>query len=102
MMIYGLISYLFSAPYLTDLFYTEWIGKYFDEALKTEGLYEKIAKAVRESDDFETLKKKMLDAGSTTVWETELGAPDFANAGSLCHGWSAMPIYYYSKYKDEV
>lgn len=31
--VYGLISYLFSAPYLTDLFYTEWIGKYFDEGL---------------------------------------------------------------------
>ena len=33
MAVYGLISYLFSAPYLTDLFYTEWIGKYFDEGL---------------------------------------------------------------------
>ena len=33
MTVYGLISYLFSAPYLTDLFYTEWIGKYFDEGL---------------------------------------------------------------------
>lgn len=46
--------------------------------------------------------KTMLDAGSTTVWETELGAIDFENAGSLCHGWSSMPIYYYNKYKDEL
>ena len=33
--------------------------------------------------------------GYNTVWETVLGAPDFDNAGSLCHGWSAMPVYYY-------
>ncbi len=46
--------------------------------------------------------KKMLDSGSTTVWETELGAADFDNAGSLCHGWSAVPIYYYNKHKDSV
>lgn len=37
----------------------------------------------------------MVEYGSSTVWETELGASDFDNAGSLCHGWSAMPIYYY-------
>ncbi len=37
----------------------------------------------------------MIEFGSTTVWETELGERDFENAGSLCHGWSALPIYYY-------
>ena len=36
----------------------------------------------------------MLDAGATTFWETEKGATDFDGAGSLCHGWSALPIYY--------
>ena len=40
--------------------------------------------------------KKMLDVGATSVWETIDGAVAFANAGSLCHGWSAMPIYYYN------
>ena len=39
--------------------------------------------------------KVMLDAGSTTVWETKLGESDFQSAASLCHGWSAIPIYYY-------
>ena len=39
--------------------------------------------------------KIMLDAGSTTVWETKAGESDFRNAGSLCHGWSAVPVYYY-------
>jgi hypothetical protein len=37
----------------------------------------------------------MLDCGATSFWETINGASDFANAGSLCHGWSAMPVYYY-------
>ena len=41
--------------------------------------------------------RKMLDAGATTVWETIEGASAFGNAGSLCHGWSAMPVYYFHK-----
>lgn len=39
---------------------------------------------------------KMLDAGATSFWETEDGESDFSNAGSLCHGWSALPVYYYN------
>lgn len=38
----------------------------------------------------------MLDQDATTFWETSLGAADFSGAGSLCHGWSALPVYYYS------
>lgn len=45
--------------------------------------------------------KIMLDSGSKTVWETIDGAAAFDNAGSLCHGWSAIPIYYYGLF-DEV
>ena len=37
----------------------------------------------------------MLREGATTFWETIIGADDFADAGSLCHGWSALPVYYY-------
>ncbi|MBQ9785785.1 MAG: hypothetical protein IJW29_09815 [Clostridia bacterium] len=37
---------------------------------------------------------RMLDAGATSVWETAEGAPAFGSAGSLCHGWSAIPICY--------
>ena len=40
---------------------------------------------------------KMLNAGATTFWETELGWKDFDGAGSMSHGWSAMPIYYLTK-----
>ena len=37
----------------------------------------------------------MLRNGATTFWETIKGEADFLEAGSLCHGWSALPIYYY-------
>jgi len=37
----------------------------------------------------------MLREGATTFWETIAGEEDFWEAGSLCHGWSALPIYYY-------
>jgi hypothetical protein len=35
----------------------------------------------------------MLYKGATSFWETARGAEDFDDAGSLCHGWSAVPIY---------
>lgn len=41
--------------------------------------------------------KPMLDFGSDTVWETAKGESDFRNAGSLCHGWSAVPVYIYHR-----
>ncbi len=37
----------------------------------------------------------MLRNGATTFWETIDGQAAFAGAGSLCHGWSALVIYYY-------
>ena len=40
---------------------------------------------------------KMLKSGATTFWETEKGEYDFDGAGNLCHGWSAIPIYYLSE-----
>ena len=36
----------------------------------------------------------MLDSGATSFWETIDGESAFAKAGSLCHGWSAVPIRY--------
>ena len=38
----------------------------------------------------------MLDAGATSFWETIEGQSAFGNAGSLCHGWSTIPIYYFN------
>jgi len=46
--------------------------------------------------DIDSKYQKMLDAGATSFWETEIGQSDFMDAGSLCHGWSSMPVYYYS------
>ena len=33
--------------------------------------------------------------GGLTFWETDLGGNDFNGAESLCHGWAAIPIYFY-------
>jgi hypothetical protein len=38
--------------------------------------------------------QRMLDSGATSVWEVIEGESAFQNAGSLCHGWSAIPILY--------
>lgn len=51
-------------------------------------------------EDIKARYKKMLDAGATTFWETELGWVDFEYAGSLCHGWSALPAYYLSVFAE--
>ena len=40
----------------------------------------------------------MLCKNATTFWETIVGADDFSYAGSLCHGWSAVPLYLYYAY----
>ncbi|MBQ9805165.1 MAG: family 78 glycoside hydrolase catalytic domain [Clostridia bacterium] len=47
--------------------------------------------------EIRTNYQKMLDAGSTTVWETLEGSSAFHNAGSLCHGWSAVPVYIFHR-----
>jgi hypothetical protein len=41
--------------------------------------------------------ERMIETG--TVWETIDGKVAFDNAGSLCHGWSATPIYYYNLFE---
>lgn len=38
---------------------------------------------------------QMLAANATSFWETIEGESAFCGAGSLCHGWSAIPVYYY-------
>lgn len=34
-------------------------------------------------------------SGTSCLWETSHGASDFGFAGSLCHGWSALPIFHH-------
>lgn len=53
---------------------------------------------------FRDIDKKwgyMLYHGATTFWETLKGADDFGGAASLCHGWSAIPAYFYMRYGEE-
>lgn len=42
--------------------------------------------------------KRMLDMGATTFWETE--DTDKKPEYSRCHGWSALPIYYFEVLKS--
>lgn len=52
------------------------------------------------ADDIERIWGRMLFRGATTFWETEKGAWDFFSAGSLCHGWSAIPVYLLHRYGE--
>lgn len=65
----------------------------YDALLKVGG--EKYKDYILE--DIDRVYTPMIEFGSTTVWECEGGPDAFALAGSLCHGWSAMPVYYYHK-----
>lgn len=47
--------------------------------------------------EIEEVFGKMVEQKATTFWETENGESDFGGAGSLCHGWSAVPIYIFNK-----
>ena len=49
-------------------------------------------------EDIAAIWGRMLLQGATSFWETERGAEDFDQAGSLCHGWSATPLYFYHRY----
>lgn len=49
-------------------------------------------------DSIESIWGSMLFKGATSFWETINGADDFGKAGSLCHGWSAIPAYFYYAY----
>ncbi len=40
----------------------------------------------------------MLYNRATSFWETIAGSRDFDNSGSTCHGWSAVPSYFYQAY----
>ncbi len=40
----------------------------------------------------------MLFSGATSLWETSDGADAFRDAGSLCHAWSAVPVYLFYRY----
>ncbi|MBR7061753.1 MAG: family 78 glycoside hydrolase catalytic domain [Clostridia bacterium] len=49
-------------------------------------------------DDIADKWGRMLYNGATSFWEVLEGACAFDDAGSLCHGWSAIPVIIYGKY----
>ena len=49
-------------------------------------------------DDIKELWGNMLFQDSKTFWESYGGADDFEDGGSLCHGWTCLPIYIYYRY----
>jgi len=67
---------------LSTLPYAAWIADDADEAAQT-------ALLLRGRQTYGA----MLAEGATSLWETSLGAADFGGAGSLCHGWSALPVW---------
>ena len=67
---------------------------FYDALLATDASYSSFVLS-----DIDRVYTPMLATGNGTVWETELGESDFDNAGSLCHGWSSIPIYYYNTLK---
>lgn len=40
----------------------------------------------------------MIYAGATSFWETLRGAGENDRGWSLCHGWAALPVYFYTAY----
>ena len=65
----------------------------YDALLKTDA--EKYRAYIYE--EIRTKFKRMLDMGATTFWETE--DTDRIPEYSRCHGWSALPIYYFQVLK---
>lgn len=41
---------------------------------------------------------RMIFAGTTTFWETDDSLSPFKRGYSLCHGWTAVPVYLYYAY----
>ncbi len=71
----GMIRYKYEALFLQPERYGAWV---FQDIAKIWG--------------------KMISAGATSFWETQDGEAAFDGAGSLCHGWSATPVYFYHAY----
>lgn len=65
---------------------------YYDALLATD----KIAYTQAVKEDIRKQYGEMIRKGATASWETETADEHFGM--SLCHGWSAIPIYYYSNY----
>lgn len=79
----------------------DWVNATLSQAMYK---YEALLKADKEQFGREVLNRinavwgDMLFSGASSFWETEAGGWDFDGAGSLCHGWSAIPVYFFNAY----
>ncbi|MFH2069069.1 MAG: family 78 glycoside hydrolase catalytic domain [Candidatus Omnitrophota bacterium] len=78
---------IFNSPHLVPMSLSTML--YAGQALFGSGLKEQIKLLETCSRTFSS----MLYKDATSLWETTRGADDFEYAGSLCHGWSALPIW---------
>lgn len=67
-----------------------------------EALLDEDNAAARMLDDVRRHYLTMVERGATTLYETEEGAAAFDGAGSLCHGWSAAPVYVYFRIAEQT
>ncbi|WP_269523716.1 family 78 glycoside hydrolase catalytic domain [Coraliomargarita parva] len=65
---------------------------------KYEALFQSPELGMQALNDVDSFWSSMLERNATSFWETQKGGWDFHAAGSLCHGWSASPAYYYGAY----
>ena len=77
---------------LVGLSLSNYLYKY-DVLLSEGGRFRDFVRA-----EIERIWGDMLYSGATTFYEVQEGADAFYYAGSLCHGWSALPVYIYGKY----
>lgn len=52
-------------------------------------------------DEIAEILGDMLYNNATTFWETTIGEDDFFKTASLCHGWSAIPVYVFGKFLND-
>ena len=67
------------------------LGFVYDALLSEDGNEQFVLNDIREK------YKYMLDSGATSFWENLHTVDELSSACSLCHGWSAVPVYYYHK-----
>ena len=70
---------------------------YYDALLKVD-----ISNKKEVLKDIDLKYSSMLSKGATTFWETIGGPDDFGGSGSLCHGWSAIPVYYFNTLGENI
>lgn len=81
---------------LTPLSLNNYLFKY-ELLLQQKGRYDAYVKK-----EVNRLWGKMVRQPPYTGWETLRGWKDFASAGSLCHGWSAVPLYVYHVFQERM